>query len=322
MQTEVNKFIERSSWEQGHELYVVDNNLFNHPIKSYILLVLFGSSLPSLTTSVVNQIFVGALGNPLSRITNATDIASETIRQSADQVLNADTPYMLTYSIVSILTMVFLAWWFKMRFKNADYEGIIVLRNFGRACLIALPGLLFVALNFFSVNIGNFKIGILLLGFIPAFTEEIAFRGLVIPNWMRVWNKKSGIWLSLFVTSAVFGLFHAANILVGADVGTTLFQVFYAFALGMLLAGIVIRTGTLWPCILIHGLMDFSAFLGNEAMYQGAVQTQGFEFGWDVIPVLVLSAFYIVYAIIICRPSKHNEILELWKNKWGPALLV
>ncbi|MDO5426783.1 MAG: CPBP family intramembrane metalloprotease [Coriobacteriia bacterium] len=84
-----------------------------------------------------------------------------------------------------------------------------------------LPGLLFIGINAFGLNFDNFKIGIVLLGFVPGFVEEITFRGMIIPNFMRIYNRSKGIWLSLFVSAGIFGLIHLANIFAGADFGTT-----------------------------------------------------------------------------------------------------
>lgn len=165
--------------------------------------------------------------------------------------------------------------------------------------------------NVLGFNPENFKFGIVLLGFVPAFVEEITFRGLVIPNFMRVHNNSKGIWLGLFISAAIFGLIHAANILAGADPGTTIFQVFYAFALGILFGAILIRYGNLWPCIILHGLVDAFAMMSDEALKQGAVQTQEFVFSFEIMPVLVLSILFVIYGIFLCRPKKHNEICEL-----------
>ena len=128
---------------------------------------------------------------------------------------------MIAHSILSILLIVFVLWWFKLRFKHSNYEGVLILRNFGRACLFMLPGLLFIGINAFGLNFDNFKIGIVLLGFVPGFVEEITFRGMIIPNFMRIYNRSKGIWLSLFVSAGIFGLIHLANIFAGADFGTT-----------------------------------------------------------------------------------------------------
>lgn len=56
-----------------------------------------------------------------------------------------------------------------------------------------LPGLLFIGINALGFNPNNFKIGIVLLGFVPAFVEEITFRGMIVPNFMRIYNRSKGI---------------------------------------------------------------------------------------------------------------------------------
>lgn len=115
----------------------------------------------------------------------------------------------------------------------------------------------------------------------------------------------------MFGSAAIFGLIHAANILAGADVGTTIFQVCYAFALGILFAAVLIRTGNLWTCILCHGAVDALAMMADEALQQGAVQTQAFEFSIEIMPLAIISVFFILFGIFLCRRKKHEEICEL-----------
>lgn len=166
-------------------------------------------------------------------------------------------------------------------------------KNIGRGLLFALPGLLFVCVNILGTDFSNFKIGILIFGFVPGFTEEIQFRGMVIPNLMRIFNKAKGIYASLFTAAIIFGVMHITNIFAGANVGTTIFQVFYAFALGVFFGGVLIRTGSLWPSIIIHGLTDFFAFMSTSAADSGAVQTQALDISFDIVPIIVISAFLI-----------------------------
>lgn len=117
--------------------------------------------------------------------------------------------------------------------------------------------------------------------------------------------------MSLFGSAAIFGLVHAANIFVGADVGTTIFQVCYAFSLGILFGAVLIRKGNLWPCIICHGLIDALAMMSNEALQQGAVQTQAFEFSLEILPLALISVFFIAFGIFICRKKKHEEICKM-----------
>ena len=74
---------------------------------------------------------------------------------------------------------------------------------------------------------------------------------------------------------------------------------------------VLIRTGNLWPCIICHGVIDALAMMSNEALQQGAVQTQAFEFSIEILPLAIISIFFIVFGIFLCRKKKHNEICEL-----------
>lgn len=319
MQAKINELLHYSDSKNPDGIYVKDSSLFNKPILSTIVLILIAQNIPTTLISVYENMFPGAPGNPVSVASNP-DLMQSAIQNSADQIIYADTPFMIGYCLLQIILIIVVLWWFKLRFKHASVEGILVMKNFGRACLISLPGLLFVGVNVLGLNPENFKFGIVLLGFVPGFVEEITFRGLVIPNFMRVHNSSKGIWLGLFISAGIFGLIHAANIFAGADPGTTVFQVFYAFALGILFGAILIRYGNLWPCIILHGLVDAAAMMSDEALQQGAVQTQAFTFSWEIMPVLLLSLIFLAYGIFLCRPKKHDEICEVWANKWGEAL--
>lgn len=86
---------------------------------------------------------------------------------------------------------------------------------------------------------------------------------------------------------------------------------FYAFGLGVLFAAILIRTGNLWPCIILHGLIDAFAMMGDEALKQGAVQTQEFIFGFGELIIIIVTVALVAYGFWVCRPKKHKEICEL-----------
>jgi membrane protease YdiL (CAAX protease family) len=100
---------------------------------------------------------------------------------------------------------------------------------------------------------------LILLGtMMVGFAEEIVFRGYLLVG-ARARYSEVGAW---FVTSALFGLFHGLNILTGQSVGTTLQQVVFAFILGSGLYLVRRVTGLLAVAMLIHGLWDFSTFIG------------------------------------------------------------
>lgn len=318
MQSKINSMIYIEDNRNPSGLYVKDSSIFNRPFISTILLILICQIIPDQILSVYQNLFIGAPGNPANPITG--DVTQAMIKNSADQIIYADSLFMIVNDVLQILLIIGVLWWFKLRFKHSNYSGVLVFRNFGRACLLMLPGLFFIGINAFGLNIENFKFGIVLLGFVPAFVEEITFRGMIIPNIMRIFNRSKGIWLSLFLSAGIFGAIHSMNIIAGANVGTTIFQVFYAFAMGMLFGAVLIRTGNLWTCIICHGTIDSLAMMADEALSQGAVQTQAFEFSFDIIPLVVISLIFVGIGIFMCRKKKHEQITELWANKWGDAL--
>ncbi|MFZ7121459.1 MAG: CPBP family intramembrane glutamic endopeptidase [Eubacteriaceae bacterium] len=80
---------------------------------------------------------------------------------------------------------------------------------------------------------------------IPVFLEEIAIRGVVLDKF-----RDTSLWQSAVVTGVLFGIMHV-------DLG----QFGYATALGIIMGGIVIATGSLWGGIFFHFLNNFFTFL-------------------------------------------------------------
>ena len=80
---------------------------------------------------------------------------------------------------------------------------------------------------------------VLAWGFVGApLTEELLFRGFLLPPTVRV----MGRWVGVVLNAALFGLMHASDPQ----------AVLPLVALGALLADLRLRTGSLWPCIALH----------------------------------------------------------------------
>jgi membrane protease YdiL (CAAX protease family) len=77
--------------------------------------------------------------------------------------------------------------------------------------------------------------------------EEMAYRGFLVPALALMLG---GVWPAAILSSAVFGLLHAYQGLLGI-VRTAL--------LGLVLAGSLILTGSLWPAIVAHAILDVVA---------------------------------------------------------------
>jgi len=73
---------------------------------------------------------------------------------------------------------------------------------------------------------------------IPPVTEELFFRGFVLKRLLPIGNRKA-----IIISAAVFSLFHG-----------NLGQLIYTFAAGVIFGYVYIYTGSIIPCILLHGL--------------------------------------------------------------------
>ena len=84
---------------------------------------------------------------------------------------------------------------------------------------------------------GNPVIAFISVVFFAPVAEEVVFRGLIHVNL----RKGMPVWLSMVLSSLLFGLLHGE-----------LIWILHAFLAGLLLAWIYELTHSLWPCILVH----------------------------------------------------------------------
>lgn len=88
------------------------------------------------------------------------------------------------------------------------------------------------------------------------FLEEIIFRGFLFRE-----MAKDNLKAAIIVTSRTFGIDHIINLLNGAELIPTLFQIGYAISLGYCFVTVLIKSKSLIPCIVCHMMINlFSIF--------------------------------------------------------------
>ena len=118
-----------------------------------------------------------------------------------------------------------------------------------------------------------------ILAIMVGFFEETFFRGLMLRPIALL-----GKWRAAIITAVVFGLMHSLNLLSGFNPGVVLVQMSYASAIGFTYAALVLRTGMIWPLMLLHFLTDFTGFMALGELMQA--QTGG--------PAVFISAIYVI----------------------------
>lgn len=162
--------------------------------------------------------------------------------------------------------------------------------------------------------------------------EEVIVRAILIGHMMHHWkNDVHRIRKTVFWSSVIFGVLHIGNIFTNPL--STLFQIFYATGLGILLAAVYLRTRNLWSCILFHALNDFCADIrtifvplqADLAAYhadlaevpQVILEQIPEETLISIVPILQLmilplTIFVTIAGLYMLRPGKSRQINKLW----------
>ena len=130
----------------------------------------------------------------------------------------------------------------------------------------------------------------------------------------RQWRDENKIISIALISSVAFSLTHLTNVGTMDDVGALLTQVLLAVLFGIFFSAVYLRTGNIWPLIIVHSLHDllaFSASAGITAMGVG-------EFpDWTTGYLILIEAAMAVCGLYMLRKSKRAEIIELWDRKWS-----
>lgn len=214
----------------------------------------------------------------------------------------------------ALICLLFHRFWFR-----GELNGFFNARGLGRALLLGwgvLAILVFLLGNklFNGTVIGNVGTA-LILGLAPGMSEEVIFRILPLSIAMRSEDKAHMATRAAAFTAILFGVFHCINLVSGADLITTLMQVLYAAAVGLLFAAIYLRTGNIWAMIVLHSLTDFNAFLDASLQQTGGVLTQGSS-TFEYLIEFSFAVVFLINAVCIFRPNKREEIPAVWQRIW------
>ena len=146
--------------------------------------------------------------------------------------------------------------------KRTSYYGLKKIEN-PRQYLYFIPLLIVVTVNLwngFNVKNSLSEINFHILTMINiGFIEEIIFRGFLF-KMMAKNNVKSAV----IVSAVTFGAGHIVNLINGADLIPTLFQICYATSIGYLFVIIFYKSKSLVPCIITHCLVNSLSIFNVE----------------------------------------------------------
>jgi len=134
--------------------------------------------------------------------------------------------------------------------------------------------------------------GLLHIALVPAFAEEILFRGYI----MRAFEKSGGIILAVILSSLIFALFHLqlTNLLPLAT-------------LGAVMALLTWLSGSIWPAVVAHFVNNGAAVVMGTYMPDKAFA----DMTPDVLPPIWMLALSVVLTVIMIRVIYQNSNYQL-----------
>lgn len=98
-------------------------------------------------------------------------------------------------------------------------------------------------------------IQVALFALMVGFAEEGLQRGIALRAMVP-----SGLMRAALLSSLFFGIAHLINVWQGSSLPVIIVQIMYSILLGIGFAGARLYTGTIWPVIVVHALIDFTDF--------------------------------------------------------------
>ena len=126
------------------------------------------------------------------------------------------------------------------------------------------------------------------------FLEEVIFRGLLF--WAMEPNGRTS---AIVVSSLTFGIGHIVNLFNGSGQSRmeTLAQVVFAVSVGFVLVLVMLKSGSLWPCIGFHMLNNALSFFENEAATIAFYGSAERAFAIGIGASVLVAVLYIIWLL-------------------------
>jgi uncharacterized protein len=195
-------------------------------------------------------------------------------------------------SIAGILLILGLLWWKRAGFSTIGerHDIILYLPPIGIALISLVEGV--------TIPAPSLIILFVLFSLVVGLAEETFFRGLILPTLLPV-----GIWRAVLISAVLFAVPHLLNAVGGAwDPLFTVADSVAAFGIGIAFAALLIRTGSIWPLIGIHALVNFTALLSLGSLFIPAQSPA------ELAVTVVVGILMTLYGVYLLRPGKPAKL--------------
>ena len=190
-------------------------------------------------------------------------------------------------AVFALAVSLFLFFWLKKRGKLERF-GLCKPTASAKAFLFYIPLVIITsknlwggaAMHYDAMGTVCFIVKMLCVGFL----EELIFRGFLFKAMAR-----DSIKWAVVVSSVTFGLGHIINLINGSGMGLAenLVQIFFAVLIGFLYVIIFWRGGSLWSCVISHGVFNSLSAFSSE--------------GKGMVQLMVLCVLTVVYSVVLLK---------------------
>jgi len=197
----------------------------------------------------------------------------------------------LGLTVIAVVLLTRMGWWKVVGFRPAEKlsDLLYFVLPFLPMIINLIPGVQVTSL----LTLLEILATTLMVGFV----EEAFFRGLMLNA-----LKAHGFWRAAIITSILFGLTHAMNLLAGKSVTEQAAQIVYALAFGFAFAALVLKKGILWPLVIAHFLIDFCNF----------IQRPGFTYSpfWTLFITLSIAIIFTAYGLFVMLQKDKEKLIK------------
>jgi len=207
---------------------------------------------------------------------------------------------------IIVITIALFAY-SKLRHHSIDTYAYIKVNNISTLLiLIILSMALFYSITIKAQNVSYELISYYLVHcFLTGVAEELVFRGLIQSKLVTDYGKMKGV----LVSAMIFGLLHFMNLVKDPDNLNGIFnQVIFAFSIGFVFAGLVLKLKNVMLVGIFHGIINFTLNFNKIMPETYTDNTMGNEN--ELISVIFTYFMFFIIAMVGFLLVKSEEVKE------------
>ena len=138
--------------------------------------------------------------------------------------------------------------------------------------------------------------------------EELAFRGCALMIFLKKRRTtRLGVFMAIFWSSVIFGVVHLVNIFISSP-GAVLLQIGYSALIGGLCCMVLLETGNIWLCAVIHALYNFGGGVVSR-LGSGTIWTER-----EILLTAIIGVAVAVFSVVRFLTMPLERANELFTN--------